>query len=217
MNVLFLVDLHWRGAPDSLSLPELDDYDLVLLGGDISHFGGPVQVAKVVEAIRQRGPEVLAVAGNCDAPEVDGFLAELKIGLDRSRVEINGVCFSGLSAGLPFGGCPHERTEVEFEKACEQLPKESSVPHILVSHQPPFNTACDKTGGRHVGSRAIRAYVERARPELVLSGHIHESIGVDRIGAAVVANPGPWMAGRCLHFEIVNGVVGAPELLHLPL
>src|SRR5262249_38572621 len=47
---------------------------------------------------------------------------------------------------------------------------------ILVTHSPPRDTACDLVqSGAHVGSRAIRAFVERHQPPALLSGHIHEA------------------------------------------
>jgi hypothetical protein len=67
---------------------------------------------------------------------------------------------------------------------------------VFVSHSPPRDTACDVVqGGAHVGSRAVRAWIERRQPSLVLSGHIHESPRVsgswrDRLGDAEVVNPG---------------------------
>jgi Icc-related predicted phosphoesterase len=67
---------------------------------------------------------------------------------------------------------------------------------LYVLHSPPRDTRCDMVGARvHVGSRAIRAFVERLQPPLVLSGHIHESPRVsgryrDSIGRTVVVNPG---------------------------
>jgi len=73
---------------------------------------------------------------------------------------------------------------------------------VLVSHSPPRDTHCDAIGARaHVGSRAVRAYVERHRPPLVLSGHIHESPRVtgawrDAIGPTAVVNPGQFGAAR---------------------
>ena len=63
-------------------------------------------------------------------------------------------------------------------------------------HSPPRDTRCDvMSGGAHVGSRAIRAFVERHQPPLVLSGHIHESPRAsggwrDTVGRSVVVNPG---------------------------
>ncbi len=76
---------------------------------------------------------------------------------------------------------------------------------IFVCHSPARDTHCDVTHSRHhVGSRALRAFVERARPPLVLSGHIHESPRVsgrwrDTIGPTTLVNPGqfdhPRLAG----------------------
>ena len=73
---------------------------------------------------------------------------------------------------------------------------------VLVSHSPPRDTRCDLThSGRHVGSRALRAFVERRSPALVLSGHIHESARQsgawrDRIGGAELVNPGQFGTSR---------------------
>jgi len=67
---------------------------------------------------------------------------------------------------------------------------------VAVMHGPPFGTACDLLqGGRHVGSRAVRAWIERRQPRITLHGHIHESPLVsgafaDRLGATWVVNPG---------------------------
>lgn len=73
---------------------------------------------------------------------------------------------------------------------------------IYVLHSPPRDTHCDMIGARsHVGSRAIRSFVEKHQPPLVLGGHIHESPRVsgsyrDRIGRTVVVNPGQFGTPR---------------------
>jgi Icc-related predicted phosphoesterase len=73
---------------------------------------------------------------------------------------------------------------------------------VLVTHSPPRGTHCDLTASRlHVGSRAIRAFVEAQQPAVVLSGHIHESPRVsskyqDRIGRTPVVNPGQFGTSR---------------------
>ena len=47
---------------------------------------------------------------------------------------------------------------------------------IYVIHAPPFNTKLDIiTTGAHVGSKAVREFVEKEQPPLTLHGHIHES------------------------------------------
>jgi uncharacterized protein len=73
---------------------------------------------------------------------------------------------------------------------------------VFVLHSPPHGTRCDMIGARaHVGSRAIRGFIERAQPPLVLSGHIHESPRVssswrDAIGRTVAVNPGQFGSSR---------------------
>jgi len=73
---------------------------------------------------------------------------------------------------------------------------------IYVLHSPPHDTACDVTASRlHVGSRAIRRFVEAEQPPLVLSGHIHESPHVsgawrDQIGRTPVVNPGQFASAH---------------------
>lgn len=67
---------------------------------------------------------------------------------------------------------------------------------IYVCHTPPFDTPLDQMPrGRHVGSRALRAFVEQHQPPLTLHGHIHESPDESghyaaRIGATWCVNPG---------------------------
>jgi Icc-related predicted phosphoesterase len=67
---------------------------------------------------------------------------------------------------------------------------------IYVCHSPPAQTPLDLArGGRHVGSRALRAFIERHQPPLTLHGHIHEAPELSgkyatRIGATWCVNPG---------------------------
>jgi len=73
---------------------------------------------------------------------------------------------------------------------------------VFVLHSPPRETRCDMIGARqHVGSRAIRRFIEQHQPPLVLSGHIHESPRIssafhDAIGRTVVVNPGQFGTSR---------------------
>jgi Icc-related predicted phosphoesterase len=67
---------------------------------------------------------------------------------------------------------------------------------IYVCHTPPANTPLDQMPrGRHVGSRALRAFIEEHAPPLTLHGHIHESPAMSgryaaRVGTTWSINPG---------------------------
>ena len=204
LRVLGVVDLHWSGRRPP-RLPDPTGFDLVVLAGDLTNFLGPDKARLIVEPLQAAGVPVLAVCGNCDQPAVEEYFREIDIDLDRRAREVGGVRFVGLSGGLPFGDLPYERTEEDYERvAAEAFDNAAAVegrPTILVSHQPPFGTACDLARGNHVGSRSVRAAIERHQPDLVFSGHIHEAIGADTIGPTRVVNPGPWFQGRFLVIE----------------
>lgn len=96
----------------------------------------------------------------------------------------------------PFRFDPEHRAPTIAEALDELASSAPLAGALLVSHSPPRDTACDAIrAGIHVGSRALRRFVERDRPSLVLSGHIHESPRVtgafrDVVGPTVVVNAG---------------------------
>jgi Icc-related predicted phosphoesterase len=67
---------------------------------------------------------------------------------------------------------------------------------IYVCHTPPANTPLDQMPReKHVGSKALRAFVEQHAPPLTLHGHIHEAPQLSgryatRLGATWCVNPG---------------------------
>jgi len=67
---------------------------------------------------------------------------------------------------------------------------------IYVCHTPPSNTPLDQMPrGRHVGSKALRAFIEQHAPPLTLHGHIHESPELSghyaaQLGTTWSINPG---------------------------
>ncbi len=67
---------------------------------------------------------------------------------------------------------------------------------ILITHVPPYNTACDLTKkGVHVGSEAVKKFIENEQPLLTLHGHIHETVDEsgkfpEIIGATISVSPG---------------------------
>ncbi len=91
-----------------------------------------------------------------------------------------------------------------IEEELFRLPGSEANRTVAVMHCPPYNTRCDVLfNGEHIGSRAIRRWIERTQPLLTLHGHIHESPKmsgsfVDRLGRTVVVNPGA--TGRVPHW-----------------
>jgi Icc-related predicted phosphoesterase len=126
-------------------------------------------------------------------------------------IQFNGYSFYGLGGSLPCPGkTPAEYTEEEYGLFVSSMVKRY-IPEsqdILLSHQPPFNTVNDEVEpGIHVGSRVIREFIEWLQPVVVFTGHIHEGIGIDKIGKARVINPGPFIDGRYAYAQIIDGQI----------
>lgn len=102
----------------------------------------------------------------------------------------------------PHAFDPERRTPTIAAALAELESLAAPAETLFVFHSPPRDTACDQIASRaHVGSRAIRDFVERHQPPLVLSGHIHEAPRVssryrDAIGRTVVVNPGQFGQSR---------------------
>jgi Icc-related predicted phosphoesterase len=109
---------------------------------------------------------------------------------------------SGASGVVPHRFDPAHRSPTIAEALEELVRPIEARRAIFVLHSPPLETACDVIGGgAHVGSRAIRAFLERHQPALSLSGHIHESPRLsgsyrDAIGRTPVVNPGQFGTSR---------------------
>jgi len=67
---------------------------------------------------------------------------------------------------------------------------------ILISHSPPYDTVCDFcVMKKHVGSKALKAFIENKQPYLTLHGHIHETVDltgafIEKIGTSSVVTVG---------------------------
>lgn len=79
--------------------------------------------------------------------------------------------------------------------------------HVVLSHPPPRDAVDRTSSGKHVGSTAVRAWVESRSPALVVCGHVHESRGAARIGETVVVNCGPAFRGSYAVIELDGAVV----------
>ena len=76
----------------------------------------------------------------------------------------------------------------------------------MLSHVAPFNSLLDKTSrNEHVGSRAVRSFIFRHQPKVLLSSQIHGGIHVDRLGSTIIASPGPLIEGEYLIIDTDEG------------
>lgn len=195
-------------------IPELPEADAIIVTGDITLGGGVKQAERVMEYIQPLAPAVYAQIGNMDRGEITQWLTEKNWnihGVTRQLAPDVAIFGVGASTFTPFG-TPSEFPESHFanwlEQGWQQARKFRKT--ILVSHNPPKDSACDViTSGAHVGSTAVREFIEEAQPDICLCGHIHEARAVDRVGRTVVVNPGTLASGGYVLIRLTNGRLSA--------
>ncbi len=189
MKVLIFSDIHG----DVRALERLRDLpaDLYIAAGDLSNFGRGLQ--RCGEALAPLGPRLWLLPGNHETHEQTRDLCGRFgfVDFHRQVRQSGGVCWAGLgySNPTPFD-TPGEYTEEEIAGALAAFA--GLAPLYLVVHFPPHGTHLDQVSpGRHAGSRVLREWVERAQPQRLFCGHIHECAGrQDLLGATQCINVG---------------------------
>lgn len=172
---------------------------MAILTGDLTNFGDPPDAFRVVNAVRQFCPRVLAVTGNLDMPWIIDAFARDGISLhgEARRFGDLGVFGCGGSNITPMD-TPTELTEDELRGVLERghAAVADAPCRLMICHTPPYDTRLDRLrNGTPVGSPAVRAFIEATRPDLAVVGHIHEGRGIDRVGDTTVVNPGALREG----------------------
>lgn len=174
--------------------------DLFIACGDITHFG---EAAFEIEFLREMLVKTFAVPGNCDPPEMVDKLEEIGVNIHGKKVKFGGLTFVGLGGSnpTPFDTL-WEISEEEIAAILEPLMEPEAV---IVSHAPPFGYLDTTWQGEHVGSRVLLEIVNKFRPRLFLTGHIHEARGIVE-GATMIVNPGPASRGNLAVVDINGGI-----------
>ncbi len=194
MRLICFGDIHMSFRAIERLAPTLREADWAILTGDLTHFGDPADAFRVTEAIRQSCPNVLAVTGNLDMPWVIDAFREDGISLhgEGRRLGDVGVFGCGGSNITPMD-TPTELTEAELYAVLARghAAVAGAPRRLMICHTPPYETRLDRlVNGTPVGSPAVRAFIETARPDVAVVGHIHEGRGVDRVGDTTVLNAG---------------------------
>lgn len=133
----------------------------------------------------------------------------------RKRTNYGFEGFKSTSKGwekFSFSQETEESDSIQGDLA-DQLFRMNADKTICVIHTPPNRTNLDMTfDGRHVGSMAVRLFIERHQPYLSLHGHVHEATFVsgsfkDCIGRTLCMSPGnhdAWEKPAVLVFDLYN-------------
>jgi uncharacterized protein len=213
MKIVSFGDVHMATRNLERMTAVMRDCDLVIVSGDLTNFGGRDDARKVIDDVRRACPNVLALSGNLDQREVMPFLEEEGISLHGRGVIRDGVGIFGCGGSniTPFH-TPTELTEDEIYAALRAGYQQvrDVRPLLMICHTPPFETKCDRLmSGAPVGSTAARRFIEEVRPEVCISGHIHESAAADAIGPTRIFNAGPFKGGGYVVVRAERGALDA--------
>ncbi|MBU0470685.1 MAG: metallophosphoesterase family protein [Nanoarchaeota archaeon] len=189
MKFLTFTDLH----ADKTLLKELvsraskEDIDFLVCCGDISIFGKGLR--HTLKELNSLNKKVYVLPGNHESDEMmTKAVADLSNceNIHRKAVEIDDYIFLG------YGEDGFSQKDPEFRKISrEWYGKYNGRKIVLVTHGPAYGTKADRLEKTHAGNIDYRNFVERIKPKLMISGHLHETVGaVDTIGKTKVINPG---------------------------
>lgn len=209
MRLLVISDLHGSifYAEEANKKARKEKVDLIVICGDVTHFGGFNDAERILETVSNGGITTLFVPGNCDLKELVSF-ENIGGGLciHGRELKISDINFFGVGGSIltPFNTLFEYSEDNLSSWLSEKYEKfDAKKRFILISHNPPSNTQADLLpSGEHVGSLTIRRFVEDNYPNLVLCGHIHEAKSIDKINETLIINPGPARWGLCSLIKI---------------
>ena len=178
------------------------------------------------ERLRGSGVRCYIDAGNDDEPEIVATLRQASyVEMPEGRVVLiddeHEMLSSGFANTTPWHA-PRDIPEEELAAFIDSMAVKLQAPEraIFNIHVPPYASGLDiapllsddlkpvVVGGEiatgPVGSKAVRAAIERYRPLVSLHGHIHESRAVNKIGRTTCINPGSEYGEGSLRGALVN-------------
>jgi len=206
MRFLVVADIHGNRSVSKWinSVAKENNVDYVLMLGDITNFGPNSVATDIIGSIKLG---VYAIPGNCDPLDLPDTVSEVAIDMHGKSEYISDLYIAGLGGSNPtIFNTPFELSE---DAIYEKLRPISKKGMILMVHAPAYGFNDVIPSGLSVGSTAILKIVEEFDPLLVLSGHIHESIGIIEKNGTTFINPGPAKDGMYALVDVKNRKVNA--------
>ena len=178
------------------------------------------------ERLRGSGVRCFIDAGNDDEPEIVEVLKQCSyVEMPEGRVVMiddeHEMVSSGFANTTPWHA-PRDIPDADLGNFIDTMARQLHAPDRAVFniHVPPYATGLDiaplldgnlkpvvaagEVATGPVGSRAVRAAIERYQPLVGLHGHVHESRGVNKIGRTTCINPGSEYGDGNLRAALVN-------------
>jgi len=204
MKLLAITDVHGRTQVLKWVIELSKDFDLLVIAGDVAEWGDEKLFRNFYKSLSDNNIKTLFVPGNHD-PILELSLDKVS-NLHGRSINLGGLIFCGIGGSNPT---PFNTPfELDDDRAYELLSRLPNQIDVLISHASPYGTKCDRSyGGNHIGSKPIRSFIEKAKPKVVISGHVHEARSMDILGDTLIVNPGPAMNG----FYTIISINGKPR------
>lgn len=206
MKILLVSDLHYALKQFDWTVEAAAGFDLVIVAGDhidiAGQLDGRVQTVVLLKYFRRIAAQtrLIVSSGNhdLDRRDKDGE----KVAAWMNQVRALGATADGQSSD--FGDaylsvCAWWDGPIAKEKVGAQLERDSAIDKkrwFWVYHAPPEGSPTSWNGKRHYGDAELAAWIERYKPEIVFTGHIHEApfkkdgSWADKIGDTWIFNSG---------------------------
>ena len=206
MKCLLISDLHYALKQFDWVASMAKNFDVVVIAGDHLDLSSAVEVRVQITVIltylrRLRAKARLVVcSGNHDLDARNAAGEKFAKWIAKARqldVPTDGDCFTfgeTLFTICPWWDGPQTQEEVGMQLARDaERPKDRWV---WVYHAPPDASPTSWGGQKYFGDTTLVRWIEQYQPDIVLTGHIHQSpfrqggSWADQLGSTWVFNPG---------------------------
>jgi Icc-related predicted phosphoesterase len=206
VKCLLVSDLHYSLKQFDWVTEVASSFDLVVIAGDHLDISGyveaQVQAAVVMKYFRRIRSQtrVIVCSGNHDLDSENAAgekfskwiskASHSDISTDGDALEIDGTLFTVC----PWWDGPHTRDDVDAQLRRDSARRNGAW--IWVYHAPPDASPTSKSARGHYGDGDLSKWIELYSPQIVLTGHIHDSpflpsgSWADKVGSTWVFNAG---------------------------
>lgn len=194
MKILAFTDLHASVTSYKKIQAKIkkEKPDAIFCLGDFTIFEQNIEA--VLRKINDLGKTIYLIHGNHEMEQIVKKLAKNNphIKFIHKQILKLGEYTIIAHGGGGFYGQGKLAGDKEFDNFVKD--KKFTGKTILLTHAPPGHTKLDYIDwlDDHVGCASYKKFIDKHKPILALSGHIHESFYVkQKIGKTLVCNPGP--------------------------
>ncbi|GAM98596.1 metallophosphoesterase [alpha proteobacterium U9-1i] len=218
MKLLLVSDLHYALKQYDWTAAMAHQFDVVVVAGDhldiAGQLDGGVQIVVILKYLKRLAErtKVIVSSGNHDLDTRDA--SGEKIAAWMNKVRLLGIPADGDSVEMGdtlVSVCPWWDGPASKEQVHALLARDAAKPKrnwIWVYHAPPEGSPTAWNGKRSFGDAALTEWIGEFRPDIVLTGHIHEApfkpggSWADRIGDTWVFNSGRQIGPVPTHIAI---------------